>query len=121
MRRLDAATSNLSPGERRSCGAVLSTQLDRAACLAERMRGVLLAQQLNGRSDLHCFTGSGSVGDCLASYKLHVDYTYQPPGDFWALQWCETGIYLALAALVSGACFWRPARAHRRLALVSHA
>lgn len=47
------------------------------------------------------------IGDCLAPYNLHIDYTYQPADNYWPLQWLETGFYLALAALLGGACFWR--------------
>jgi len=52
------------------------------------------------------------LGDCLAADNLHIDYTYQPASNYWPLQWLETGIYLALAALLGGACFWR-IRRHR--------
>jgi ABC-type transport system involved in multi-copper enzyme maturation permease subunit len=31
----------------------------------------------------------------------------QPASHFWALQWRETGILLALALLLTGFCFWR--------------
>lgn len=67
----------------------------------------VLGSQVNS-----CFSSSQTVGDCLAPYDLHVDYTYQPAGNFWPLQWTETGIYLALAGLASSACFWR-IRRHR--------
>jgi hypothetical protein len=46
------------------------------------------------------------VTTCLASYDLHESVTYQPAGRYWALQWYETGIFLALAGLLSGSCFW---------------
>jgi hypothetical protein len=52
------------------------------------------------------------LGNCLAPDDLHIDYTYQPAGNYWPLQWLETGLYLALAALLGGACFWR-IRRHR--------
>jgi hypothetical protein len=45
-------------------------------------------------------------GACLASDNLHETVTYQPVSHFWPLQWLETGIYLVLAALLSGFCFW---------------
>jgi hypothetical protein len=32
--------------------------------------------------------------------------TYQPASRFWALQWFETGIFLALAAALAGFCLW---------------
>ncbi|WP_042406246.1 ABC transporter permease subunit [Streptacidiphilus carbonis] len=56
--------------------------------------------------------GMAAIGDCLAPHDLHIDLTYQPGSNYWPLQWYETGIYLALAALFSGACFWRIRRHH---------
>jgi hypothetical protein len=73
-------------------------------------------QAISGNEIGSCLNNPGqditSIGNCLAPYKLHIDYTYQPAGHYWPLQWCETGIYLALAALLGGACFWR-IRRHR--------
>ena len=53
-----------------------------------------------------------AIGDCLAPYNLHIDLTYQPADNYWPLQWAETGIYLTLAGLLGGACFWRIRRQH---------
>jgi ABC-type transport system involved in multi-copper enzyme maturation permease subunit len=53
-----------------------------------------------------------SIGGCLAPFHLHISYTFEPADDYWPLQWFETGIYLALAGLLAGACFWR-IRHHR--------
>jgi hypothetical protein len=36
--------------------------------------------------------------------------TYQPASRFWRLQWRETGIYLALAALLGWLCVWQVQR-----------
>jgi ABC-type transport system involved in multi-copper enzyme maturation permease subunit len=47
------------------------------------------------------------IGACLASHDLHQSVTYQPASHYWPLQWAETGIFLALAAALSGTCFWR--------------
>ena len=47
------------------------------------------------------------LGACLTPYDLHMSITYQPASHYWPLQWYETGIYLALAALLGAACFWR--------------
>jgi hypothetical protein len=33
--------------------------------------------------------------------------TYQPASRYWAFQWVETAIYLALALLLAGLCFVR--------------
>jgi hypothetical protein len=54
-------------------------------------------------------TGCGSMSDCAASltgagYRQQV--SYQPAGNFWALQWAETGLYLGLALALTGFCAW---------------
>jgi ABC-type transport system involved in multi-copper enzyme maturation permease subunit len=51
--------------------------------------------------------GFGSLGACLAPQDLHVDINYQAAARYWPMQWVETGVYTALAALLTGACFWR--------------
>jgi hypothetical protein len=43
-----------------------------------------------------------------AGYRQQV--TYQPAGRFWALQWRETAIFVALALLLTGFCFRRIGR-----------
>jgi ABC-type transport system involved in multi-copper enzyme maturation permease subunit len=48
----------------------------------------------------------GQVVACLAGFDLHETVTYQPASHYWPLQWYETGIFLALAGLLSGSCFW---------------
>jgi hypothetical protein len=46
--------------------------------------------------------------DCIA--KLAAEYhevvTYQPASRFWAFQGIETAIFLGLALLLAGLCFW---------------
>jgi hypothetical protein len=42
---------------------------------------------------------------CPASHGIQVAVTYQPTSRYWAIQWTETGIYLALA--LAGYSFWR--------------
>jgi hypothetical protein len=48
----------------------------------------------------------GQIGACLATYNLHETITYQPASHYWPLQWYETGMFVALAGLLSGTCFW---------------
>jgi hypothetical protein len=48
----------------------------------------------------------GQVVACLARFDLHESVTYQPARYYWPLQWYETGIFLALAAALSGTSFW---------------
>ena len=64
----------------------------------------------------HVFTGpatqactSGSFQQCYASIaRLHLRQlvTYQPASRYWAFQWYETAIFLALALALAGVCFW---------------
>jgi ABC-type transport system involved in multi-copper enzyme maturation permease subunit len=74
-------------------------------------------QVVTSYSHPHCFIsapGPVSKGGldvdktaaCLARYDLHQSVTYQPARYYWPLQWYETGIFLALAAALSGTCFW---------------
>lgn len=44
--------------------------------------------------------------DWVGSLHLRQVLTYQPGSRFWALQWYETSILLALALLLAGFCFW---------------
>ncbi|MFE7216241.1 transporter [Streptomyces sp. NPDC057611] len=46
-----------------------------------------------------CIADLGASG-----YQQQV--TYQPAGNFWALQWAETGLYLGLALALTGFCVW---------------
>jgi hypothetical protein len=48
--------------------------------------------------------------DCLASNGIRIAVTYQPASRYWAFQWTETAIYLALALALTGFCFWRLSR-----------
>jgi len=47
---------------------------------------------------------------CLASHGIVVAVTYQPTSRFWPIQWTEAGMYLALAAMLAGFCYWRIGR-----------
>jgi hypothetical protein len=57
-----------------------------------------------------CAPSQQGVSACLAEIK-RLGYrqliTYQPSSRYWAFQWCETGIYTALAVGLAGFCFWR--------------
>jgi hypothetical protein len=46
-----------------------------------------------------CLADLGALG-----YQQQV--TYHPAGNFWALQWAETGLYLGLALALTGFCAW---------------
>ncbi|MER7967228.1 transporter [Streptomyces ardesiacus] len=46
-----------------------------------------------------CVADLGALG-----YKQQV--TYQPAGNFWALQWAETALYLVLALALTAFCAW---------------
>ncbi len=42
----------------------------------------------------------------LGTLGLRQDLTYHPASHFWSLQWAETGIFVGLAVLLTGFCFW---------------
>lgn len=42
----------------------------------------------------------------LGTLGLRQDLTYHPESHFWSLQWAEAGIFLGIAALLAGFCFW---------------
>jgi hypothetical protein len=44
--------------------------------------------------------------DCLTSHGIQIAVTYQPASRYWAFQWAETAIYVALALALVGCCFW---------------
>ena len=54
-----------------------------------------------------CQTGTQQQCDAwLATQHLRRQITYQPASRFWALQWYETAIFLALALALAGFCLW---------------
>ena len=48
-----------------------------------------------------------ACNDYIESLHLRQTVTYQPPSRYWAFQWVETAVYLALALLLAGLCFLR--------------
>lgn len=46
--------------------------------------------------------------DCITqlSAKYHQAVTYQPPSRYWTFQWYETAIFVGLAVVLVGFCFW---------------
>ena len=48
-----------------------------------------------------------ACNDYIESLHLRQTVTYQPASRYWAFQWTETAIYLALALALAGFCFWR--------------
>ncbi len=51
-----------------------------------------------------------AIMDCLASHGIQEAISYQPASRYWAFQWTETAIYLALALAFAGYCFRRLSR-----------
>lgn len=49
-----------------------------------------------------------ALSDCVAkvAMKYHELTTYQPAGRYWEFQWIELALFLGLAVLLSGFCFW---------------
>src|SRR5262249_53803417 len=51
-------------------------------------------------------TSTPACGSAFASLHAQLLVTYQPASRYWALQWYETGIFLAAALALAGSCFW---------------
>jgi hypothetical protein len=51
-----------------------------------------------------------SPGPCMQSHGFREAITYEPASRYWPTQWIETGIFLALALVLAGFCFWRLGR-----------
>jgi hypothetical protein len=53
--------------------------------------------------------GPGTMSDCLSQISrlgYSEQLTYHAPTRFWPFQWMESAIYLGLALLLAGFCFW---------------
>jgi ABC-type transport system involved in multi-copper enzyme maturation permease subunit len=117
---LDAATANLAQGvytQDGGAGIYLDLPFPRGAWLLDTTPIEDSADRAVAASDhLACFPSAGQgkspgfdvnqIVGCLAPYHLHESMTYQPADHYWPLQWLETGIFTALAAAMSGFCFW---------------
>ena len=56
-----------------------------------------------------CGPSGGGRDECFAwvlAQHPQQKITYIPKSRFWALQWYETAIYLALALVLAGFCVW---------------
>ena len=61
-----------------------------------------------------CASGTQQQCDAwLATQHLRRQISYQPASRYWAFQWYETAIFLALALILAGFCVWQIR--HRRL------
>ena len=117
---VDAATANLAQGVYTQDGGsdvYLNLPFPRGGWLLDTTPIEDSAGRATAASDhLACFPGVGSnqgsgigvnqIVGCLAPYDLHESMTFQPASHYWPLQWLETGIFTALAAAMSGFCFW---------------
>jgi ABC-2 family transporter len=64
-----------------------------------------------------CTSPSGSFQQCQAGLgRMHLQQlvTYQPASRYWPFQWYEGAVFLGLALVLAGFCFWWVSR--RRLA-----
>jgi hypothetical protein len=51
-------------------------------------------------------TAPQTCTDWVGTLGLRQDLTYHPADHFWPLQWTEAGVFLAIAVLLVGFCFW---------------
>lgn len=73
-------------------------------------------QPFTGPAPHACLSPSGSFQQCQNGLgRLHLQQlvTYQPASRYWMFQWYEGAIFLAVALLLAGFCFWWVSR--RRL------
>ncbi len=66
-------------------------------------------QAFTGPATKACLSQTASIRACNASLgRLHLRQlvTYQPASRYWAFQWHETAIFLAVALLLAGFCVW---------------
>jgi hypothetical protein len=71
------------------------------------------AGQLISRAPAGCSiqaVGPQAFLACLARKGVRVAVTYQPGGRYWMFQWYETAIFLVVAAVLAGFCYWRVSR-----------
>jgi hypothetical protein len=47
-----------------------------------------------------------AVQECLTRLRVTEVVSYQPISRYWPLQWYELGIFVGLALLLAGFCFW---------------
>lgn len=51
---------------------------------------------------------AGNFNDCIShlSTQFHLAVTYQPASRYWDFQWYEMAIFIGLAVILVGFCFW---------------
>ena len=61
-----------------------------------------------GRAPAQCGPNSGYNACQAAIGRMHLRQVvvYQPAGRYWEFQWYETAIYLAVALVLAGLCWW---------------
>jgi hypothetical protein len=59
----------------------------------------------NGRIEVRIGDPCVATHSCLTGY--HQTITYQPASRCWPFQWYEMSLFIALAAILIGFCFWR--------------
>jgi hypothetical protein len=49
---------------------------------------------------------TNAIQECLDKLHIRNVVTYQPTSRYWAFQWYETAIFIGLALVLAGFCFW---------------
>jgi hypothetical protein len=49
---------------------------------------------------------TNAVQECVNKLHIRQVLTYQPLSRYWAFQWYETALFLGLAFVLAGLCFW---------------
>lgn len=114
----------ISPLDTSSIYGIMITEGDRMTILGADPPGAWVLSNETITQSGEIFTGPASAEHCgpdaghracmdwLDTLGLRQEITLQPTNHFWPLQWMETGIFVAAAAVLIGFCFWWT---HRRL------
>jgi hypothetical protein len=63
----------------------------------------------SGPAPAACVSETGSFQSCqraLGTLHLRQLVTYQPASRYWAFQWTETALFLAVTVVLAGFCYW---------------
>ena len=88
----------------------LLAQVDRpGAWILSNQTVTAAGHPFTGPAPAACVTAGGSFQSCqraLVPLHLRQLVTYEPASRYWAFQWTETALFLALAVVLAGFCYW---------------
>jgi ABC-2 family transporter protein len=116
--RLQPTSTAISPLDTSSIYGIMITEGERMTVLSADPPGAWVLSNETITPSGEVFTGPPSPEHCgpnaghnacmdwLDTLGLRQEITHQPASHFWPLQWTEAGIFVAVAAVLIGFCFW---------------